>query len=101
MSVLITPTHRMYIGRRGIRPIIVNVVPTVEVNEYPIVHHILDRRHTHQRRVLPVDSFQLHPDPEPVGTDRLQPTTVKTELLQRFYAHISGPVGEQMFRCRR
>lgn len=45
-------------------PVVIRVVPVVEVDQEVVIDDISDGGDTHKSRVLPVDSFQLHPNTE-------------------------------------
>lgn len=71
-GVGLTPSHRVDVGRRGIAPVIIGVLPTIKVNQNAISKNINHSRYTRQRGVLLVNSLQLHADPESMRSDRLK-----------------------------
>ena len=48
-------------------PVVVGVVPVVKVDQEAVVYNVSHGRHTHQTRILPVYSLQLHAHLQPAG----------------------------------
>ena len=57
-----TPAQWMDVRCRLVTPVVVVLAPTVKVDLKPVSLLVDDGRHAGQARVLPVPSFQLHPD---------------------------------------
>lgn len=85
------------IGNLSFSPVVVCVVPVVEMYQEVVINNIGDRGDTDKSRVLPVDRLQLHPHPKPTAlrhTGRKTDSGGETEL----YTGCSA-TGEQTDRC--
>lgn len=64
MTIGLTPAHRTNRGRGHITPVIIRVLPAIEVDEYAVAESVCHSSNTHQAGVLLVYSLQLHPHTE-------------------------------------
>lgn len=58
-------------------PVVVTLIPVVKMNQQPVIQHISNSCHAHQRWILSVHCFQLHSHPKSRWRDRLKNRTEK------------------------
>lgn len=66
LPIFRTPPYRVDVRTIVLTPVVIRVVPLVEVNQEIVANHVRHRGNADQIWIFAIHSFQLHADFEPV-----------------------------------